>query len=273
MPHDTRPLTVAIGGLGAIGLPVARWLDEGVHGLELTAVASSSTTKAQALVSGFRSPPNAVELSDLHAHADILVEALPPSQFTALAEPTVLAGKTLIIVSMTQLLQNRHLVDLATENGAKIIGATGALAGLDAVRAAAKSKLGRVVMRTRKPPASLANAPFVREAGIDLAALDAPLRLYAGKVTDAAQKFPANVNVAVALSLAGWGPEHTDYEVWADPAIDRNTHNILVEADAGRFEISVENVPSIENPATGQMTPLSVMATLERLVAPLTIGT
>ncbi len=268
-----KPLTVGIAGLGAIGLPVARWLDTGVNGLELTAVSSSSVASAQMKTNGFNSQPRPVPLGDLHEYADILVEALPPENFSDFAEPAVKAGKTLILASMTQLLQNRHLDEIAKETGARIIGVSGAIAGLDAVRAASKGSLGRVIMRTRKPPESLHNAPFVKAAGIDLSAIKEPMRLYAGNVTEAAEKFPANVNVAVALSLAGWGPDHTEYEVWADPALSRNTHTILVETDDVRFEVSVENTPSHENPATGRMTPLSVMATLERLVAPITIGT
>ncbi len=270
---DAGGLTVGIAGLGAIGLPVARWLDAGVPGLTLTAASSSSNDKVRTLTQDFRRLPSAVALGELADHADVVVEALPPDRFAELAEPVIRAGKTLIVVSMTQLLANRHLVDLARQTGARIIGATGALAGLDAVRAAAKGTPGRVIMRTRKPPAGLANAAFVRESGIDMAGLKEPKRLYAGTVTDAAQKFPANVNVAVALSLAAWGPEKTEYEVWADPTLDRNTHTVRVETDDVRLEITMENIPSDENPATGRITPLSVMATLERLVAPLTIGT
>ncbi|RYH05969.1 aspartate dehydrogenase [Tropicimonas sp. IMCC6043] len=265
-------LKVGIAGLGAIGLPVARWLDAGVPGLRLVAVSSSSIDKARSLTESFTNPPEVVALEELPRHADVVIEALPPDRFRSLAVPALEAGSTLIVVSLTQLLANRDLVDLARQTGGRIIAATGAIAGLDAVRAAAKSELIRAVMRTRKPPASLAGAVFVREANIDLSELTEPLCLYSGTVTEAAQKFPANVNVAVALSLAGWGPDHTDYEVWADPGIDRNTHSILIETDAIKLEISVANVPSSENPATGRITPFSVMAALERLVSPITIG-
>ena len=74
--------------------------------------------------------------------------------------------------------------------------------------------------------------------------------------------FPANVNVAAALSLAGIGPERTRLEIWADPQVTRNTHRIVVEADAARFEMQIENVPTEENPRTGRITALSVIAAL-----------
>ncbi len=79
--------------------------------------------------------------------------------------------------------------------------------------------------------------------------------------------------MAAALSLAGIGPDETRLEIWADPAQTRNTHRIVVEAEAARFEMSIESVPSEENPRTGKLTPLSVIATLRGLTAPLRVGT
>nr|WP_321525680.1 aspartate dehydrogenase [uncultured Cohaesibacter sp.] len=268
----TEPKTVAIAGLGTIGLPAARWLDEGVPGLKLVAASSSSLEKVRELTADFRNPPKPMLNSELASVADIVVEALPPACFLEVAKPAIEQGRTLVIVTLTQLLANYELVDRARETGAHIIGATGALVGFDAVRAAAKGTVHEIVMKTRKPPRGLANAPFVKEQGIDLLSLTEPLCLYRGSVREAAQKFPSNVNVAVALSLAGVGPDRTDYEVWADPTIDRNTHTVVVDADSTHFEMSIANVPSENNPITGKLTPLSVIATLERFVATLTVG-
>jgi aspartate dehydrogenase len=85
--------------------------------------------------------------------------------------------------------------------------------------------------------------------------------------------FPANVNVAAALGLAGIGPDRTWLEVWADPAVNRNTHLITVESDSARFELKIENVPTDDNPRTGRIVALSTLAALKRLVDPLTVGT
>jgi aspartate dehydrogenase len=74
------------------------------------------------------------------------------------------------------------------------------------------------------------------------------------------------------LSLAGIGPDRTRLEVWADPSVTRNTHRIVVEADSARFEMQIENVPTAENPRTGKITALSVIAALRRLTSPLTVG-
>ena len=64
----------------------------------------------------------------------------------------------------------------------------------------------------------------------------------------------------------------TRVEIWADPGVDRNIHTIRVEAEAARFTMRIENVPSAENPRTGRLTPLSLLACLRGLVAPLRVG-
>ena len=99
-----------------------------------------------------------------------------------------------------------------------------------------------------------------------------PLRVFSGSARDAAKGFPANVNVAVALSLAGIGPDRTTIEIWADPSATRNMHRVVVEADSARFDMGIENVPS-ENPKTGRITALSVVAALRKMTAPLRVGT
>ncbi len=102
--------------------------------------------------------------------------------------------------------------------------------------------------------------------------LDAPLHIFSGSVREAAKHFPANVNVAAALSLAGIGPDRTTLEVWADPALTRNTHCVAVESDSSNFSIQIQNTPSDENPATGRITPQSVIALLRGLNRTLKVG-
>ena len=80
------------------------------------------------------------------------------------------------------------------------------------------------------------------------------------------------MNVVAALSLAGIGPDRTMIDIWADPAVTRNCHTIEVEADSARFSLSIENVPS-DNPKTGKIVALSVLAALRKLSAPLRVGT
>jgi aspartate dehydrogenase len=264
-------LTVAIGGLGAIGLPLARTLDSGVDGLRLIAVAARDHGKAAASLTRFRNPPPIVSLPEL-ARADIVVEAAPTSVFEAIAMPAIEAGRIFVPSSVGALLPRMHLLRLAVARGGRIIVPTGALLGLDAIRALAEGRVDRVALRTRKPPASLVGAPYLRDNGIDVSRTDVPTRVFAGNAIDAALGFPANANVAAALALAGIGPARTEVEIWADPTVDRNIHAIPVEAEAARLSMTIENVPSADNPKTGRITPFSLLACLRGLVSPLKVG-
>ena len=270
---DDGALRVGIGGLGTVGFPVARWLDGGVEGLTLTAVSAADRERARERVTELKTPVPVVGLNELAEHADVVLESAPPERFLEIAEPAIRAGRVLVALSVTSLLEHMDLIELARETGARIVVPTGAILGLDAVRAAALGEVRFVTMVTRKPPKGLKKAPFVIEQGIDLDALDAPMKLYQGSVAGAARKFPANVNVAVALALAGIGPDRTEYEIWADPGVSRNTHTIKVDSDTAAFEMTIAVVPMEENPATGQIVPLSVMETLRGLVTPFKAGT
>jgi aspartate dehydrogenase len=162
---------------------------------------------------------------------------------------------------------------MAKTTGARINVPSGAILGLDAVRAAALGEIKHVSMVTRKPPAALAGAPYIQSNKIDLDSIDQPLKVFEGSAREGVEAFPANVNVAAALGLAGVGPERTRLEIWADPGISRNTHTITVESDSARLELKIENIPTAENPGTGRIVVLSTLAALKRLVDPLTVGT
>lgn len=273
MMKKSRPsLTVAIGGLGAIGLAVARRLDEGIPGLSLAAVSARDTARATIRMAGFCRTVPVVPPAELAKKADIIVECAPAVVFAEIAEAAILAGRILVPASVGALLSRPDLIEAAEESGARIIVPTGALLGLDAVRAAAEGTIHSVTMVTRKPPAGLAGAPYLAERGISLAGLSAPLKVFEGTAREGARGFPANVNVAAALGLAGIGPDRTRLEIWADPNVTRNTHTIEVDADSARFTMTIENVPSAENPRTGKITALSVIAALRGLVATLKIG-
>ncbi|MCZ6524112.1 MAG: aspartate dehydrogenase [Alphaproteobacteria bacterium] len=265
-------LRVAVAGLGAIGGAVAARLDAGLPGLELAAVAARDAAKARRRMAGFGEPAPLVPLAALAERAEVVVDCAPAALFAEIAGPAVAAGRILVTVSAGALLDHPELIERARQRGARILVPSGAILGLDAVRAAAEGEIGTVTMVTRKPPAGLAGAPYLEDRGLSRAGLAAPLKVFEGSALEGARGFPANVNVAAALSLAGIGPERTRLEIWADPGLSRNTHHIRVEADSARFEMTIENRPSDENPRTGRITALSVIACLRALAAPLVVG-
>ncbi len=270
---ETVPLRVAIGSYGTVGAAVAQRLDEGIAGLTLSAVSARDRARAEERVRQLRHPVPVLSLAELADVADVVVECAPAAVFAEVAEPAVKAGRILMPISVGALLSHWHLVELAALHGGRIVVPSGALLGLDAVKAAAQGRIDSVRMVTRKPPPSLAGSPHIEQHGIDLDNIAQPLKVFEGTAREGAKGFPANVNVAAALGLAGIGVDETYLEVWADPTVSRNTHNIIVEADSARFELKIENVPTEQNPRTGKLVALSVVATLKRLVSPLVVGT
>ena len=273
-PAGVRPVArpVGIAGFGEIGRTVAGALDQGIEGLELAGVCGRDRARTEARVAELRRKVPVLSPAGLAAAAEIVVECAPKAAFLELVEPAIAAGRTVVTVSGAGLLAHPETVDAAARSGARIILASGALLGLDAVRAAAEGTIHGITMVTRKPPASLAGAPHLEKNGIDVEGLEAPLRVFAGSAREGAIGFPANVNVAAALGLAGIGADRTRLEIWADPGVARNTHTVRVESAEARFEMKIENVPSEGNPATGKLTALSVVACLRGLVAPLRVG-
>jgi aspartate dehydrogenase len=271
--NTARPnLRVAVAGLGAIGARVVEALDRGIDGMELVAVSVQNPDKHRAFLEGLNSAPAVLPIEGLVEAADMVIECAPSSLLRAIVVPFVSAGKTAMVLSAGALLEDEDLIALARQHGGQIVVPTGALIGLDAVTAAAEGEIHAVRMVTRKPVRGLAGAPYIVANNIDIENITEPLKIFDGTARDAAKGFPANLNVAVALSLAGIGADRTTLQIWADPTLTRNVHRIEVEADSASFSMTIENIPS-ENPKTGRITALSVIAWLRKQRAALRIGT
>ncbi len=265
-------MRVSIGSLGTIGLKVAKVIDTGgIPGLALGAVSARDTEKAARNMADFANPAPVVPVAELGAHGDIVVEAAPAAVFGDIAQSAIDARRIFMPCSVGALLPRMDLIAAAEAAGARIIVPTGALLGLDAVRAAAEGEIHSVTLETRKPPRGLAGAPHLVNNSIDIENLDAPKKVFEGTAREAAIGFPANVNVGAALSLAGVGPDRTMVEIWADPGVDRNMQTVRLDSDSARITMTIENIPS-ENPKTGKITALSVIAALRGLVSTLKSG-
>lgn len=267
-------MTVAIGSLGTVGMALARRLvaDSEIN-LELVAVSARDSERARKRLDDLHCDAKVVPLAQLAELADVVVECAPAEHFRELAKPVVAAGKILVPISVAGLLDHLDLVDVARESGARIMVPSGAILGLDALRGVGEGEIEEVRMITRKPPGGLAGAPHLEQNNIDVSDLSEALKVFEGSAEEGARGFPANVNVAAAVGLAGIGPARTRLEIWADPQVTRNLHEIHVTAKAANFRLYIENVPSEENPKTGRLVALSIMATLRRLTSPLVVGT
>ncbi|MDB5852109.1 MAG: putative aspartate dehydrogenase, partial [Herminiimonas sp.] len=257
--HQGKPqIRIAIAGLGAIGKSLATRLAAGVvPGVVLSAVSAKNLDNARTFTATLAHAVKVLPIEALEAEADLVVECAPAALLPDIIGPFLRAQKSAIVLSVGALLFHPQLITLAKETGGVILVPTGALIGLDAMIAAAEGTIHSVTMVTRKPPAGLAGAPHLLEHNISVEGLTTPLKVFSGNAREAAKGFPANLNVVVALALAGVGPEKTLLEIWADPTVVRNTHTITVDSDSAKFTMTMENIPS-ENPKTGRIVAQSV---------------
>src|SRR5580704_843283 len=199
---SARPtLRIGLAGLGSVGLAVARRLHAGIPGLVLAAVAVRDADKAHRALPAVGDKVPVLSLLALAETCDVIVECLPPAAFRDVAVHAVEQGRVFMALSVGQLLEHWDLVERARRTGARILVPTGALIGLDAVRAAAEGTIHSVTMITRKPPLGLDGAPYLVERGISLKGLNTARKVFDGTAGDGARGAPANVNVAAALSL------------------------------------------------------------------------
>lgn len=193
-----------------------------------------------------------------------------------LAERVLRAGKDPVVMSVGALLDGEllgRLLSAAGERRVRIYVPSGAVVGLDGVKAASVGSLTSVALTTRKPPRSLEGAPYIVQRGIDLRGIDRPTVIYEGPAEEAVRLFPANVNVVAALSLVGLGPERTTVRIVADPSADRIVHEVRAVGDFGELVTVAYNLPHPENPRTGYLAALSAVRLLRRLSERLVVGT
>ena len=267
------PIRIGVAGYGTIGRKVADILHGGVDGLVLAAIGVRGDRQTGDIGERYGADLPVVSGAWLPDLCEVVVDCAPAQAFRSIALAALKRGRILVTLSGAALLGEPDLRETAVRTGGEIVLASGSIAGLDALKAAAQSVIASVTVKTSKPPASLARSPRMAELGLDPARIEQATMLFSGSVAEGARMFPANVNVAAAVALAGIGAARTGLEVWADPAVSRNTHHLSVESDACHFTMTIENVPCPDNPATGLLAPLSIIAMLRQLVAPIRVGT
>jgi aspartate dehydrogenase len=267
-------LRVGVIGCGTIGGEICRAIDRGMVEAALAGVSDLDTSTAQALAKSLGSAPPVLPQGDLIGASDLVVEAVSGAVAPGVIRATLERGRDIMVMSVGGLLEQvDEFVALARRQGRRIYVPTGAIAALDAVKGACVASLSRVSLTTTKPPKGLEGAPYVVQNRIDLTTLQKPTVIFSGSAREAVPAFPANINVAAALSLAGIGADRTQVRIVADPTGDRNVHEIEAEGEFGRLVARMENVPSPHNPKTSYMAALSAIALLRRLTAPLVVGT
>ncbi len=269
------PLKIGLVGCGAIGSEIARAIDDGEVDADLVTVCDHNPDTARALIDSLKRKPTKANLEDLVRLSDLVVEAASQRAVAAVARAALHAGKGLMIMSVGALADPelyKEIKSAASKTGSKVYIPSGAIASLDGIKSASIGKIKKVTLTTTKNPRGLIGAPYLNEKKMDITALKSPRLIFEGSAAEAVKAFPANVNVAATLCLAAREGE-VRVRIIADPGINVNMHEIVVEGDFGQITTRVENVPSPGNPKTSYLAALSAIATLRSIVEPMKIGT
>jgi aspartate dehydrogenase len=264
-------MKLALLGAGGIARAVAAAvLDGQLPGVQVAAVAGRSAGSASAAALAARLGAPTVAADDLAASGcDWVLEAAGGAAAREHLPAIWASGVSTVVLSLGALL-DPHLETAwreARTRGVRVVLPSGAIAGLDGVRAmAAVGELRRASITSTKAPAGLRGAPYLLHHGIDLPD-DRAVTVFEGTAREAALGFPANVNVAVALALAGLGADATTVVVRSDPAARRSLHRIEAEGDAVRLVVEVASSPSSDNPRTSLLAGASAVAALRELQA------
>jgi len=170
------------------------------------------------------------------------------------------AGHDMVIASLGAQAdeQFQQQMDTAAREGkARIILPSGAIGGLDLLRAVALSGKVEVSYTGRKPPLAWKGSPA--EDVVDLDRLEEAATFFTGSGRQAALQYPKNANVVAALALAGAGFDTMRVALVADPTVQGNQHAYEVVSPLCRYQMQIDATGSAGNARTSATTVLSIL--------------
>lgn len=264
--------TIGLMGCGTIGTHLTMAIDSGrVANASLTGLFDIVDGNARALKTRLKSTPQVYDNFDrfVDSNADVIIEAASQQAVKNFAKRIIESGKDLMVMSVGALADTLFLAELLQltpiRNGqSKIYVPSGAIAGIDAIRSV-RHIADSISITTKKSPKALAGAPFFTTRNVSLDNITKVTEIYEGSAVEAVKLFPANVNVAAVLSLAGIGVEKTMVRILADPETTTNQHEIVATGSFGEIKISVNNVTAPGNPKTSFLAVLSAIECLRSI--------
>ncbi|MCL7411208.1 MAG: aspartate dehydrogenase [Methanosarcinaceae archaeon] len=268
---------IGVVGCGAIGAEICKAIDEGSMNIELYAIYDRNDEHTASVKIKLKNMnPQILDIAEMAQHVDLIVEAASQMAVPEVALTALNAGCDVMIMSIGAFADEKlrdTIFGLAKEKACKVYLPSGAIVGLDGLKSAMSAEVYSITLTTQKPPLGLAGAPYIIQNNIDLDKITSRTVIFEGTANEAVKAFPANVNVAASLSIAGIGFERTKVRIVADPVLTTNVHEISVEGEFGKFNTKVENVPSPTNPKTSYLAALSAIATIKKIANPVQIGT
>jgi aspartate dehydrogenase len=236
----------------------------------------NAASRGKALAAEFNVPFVLSMEEMLAQRPDVVVEAAAHEAVKAYGIAVLESGVPLMVLSAGALADDRlrnALEAEAIKRNVLLYVPSGGIGGLDALKAACAAGVDEVTIAVTKPARAWKGIPYVERLGIDLDRLTGPTSLFEGTAREGVPHFPANVNIAAVLSMAGIGFDRTRLKVVADPALQHNTHYIDVRGKTGHISIKLQNVPAPENPKTAWLACYSALAALKAMQSPIRYGT
>lgn len=256
---------IGIVGCGAIGSFLALTIAKDFRSEARIIGLCDIDEKSSRLLAGrLRKDVPILSLEILTDRADLVIECTSPQAVPQLVHHVLEKGKDIMVMSVGGLIGNMEIFSLARKKKCRLILPSGAICGLDGLKAASIGRIKKVTLTSRKSPQGLKDAPYIRQNAIDLDSMLQEQVIFEGTSEQAVTGFPKNINVSALLSIAGVGPQETRVKIIAVPGLGVNIHEVEVEGDFGKLMTRTENIPFPENPKTSFLAALSAVATLKQ---------
>ncbi|MDD5291558.1 MAG: aspartate dehydrogenase [Candidatus Omnitrophica bacterium] len=266
---------IGIVGCGAIGKSLAKFIEGQLSSkAKISALCDLDYSKAVLLKSLLKkSKPMAADLDELIKHSDLVIESASGKISYQVAKKTLSRRKSILIMSIGGIISKaKELFALARKNNCFVYLPSGAICGIDGLKALSLAGIEKVTLTTRKPPKALKGAGYIVKNKIDLDRINKETVIFEGNALDAVRDFPQNINVAALLSIAGIGAKSTKVKIVTSPEYKDNSHEIEIISKAGTIKTVSRNVPFEENPKTSYLAALSAMAVLRSIFDSAKIG-
>lgn len=272
-----KKLKIGIVGCGAIGSSLAKTVTRDLsRAAQLAALFDLVQDRSEGLSRKLTGKNDLAtkSLDQLIRKSDLVIEAAHANCSLDIARKSVSKGRDIMIMSVGGIVSGfSSLSKLAAKRHVRIYIPSGAIAGIDALKAANLGKISKVVLSTRKNPLSFKGVKYIQDQKIKLDKIKKDTVLFSGSAEKAMKFFPQNINVAGILSLAGIGASETQVRIIASPSALRNIHEIEIVSEAGNIFTRTENVLHPENPKTSYLAVLSAVAALKQILKASRVGT
>ncbi len=275
MKSKTDRVKIGIVGCGAIGSRIAIGIKEdfkkdcrvsGLYDIDRErAVQLSKDLSLKKVVKK--------SIPELIKSCDCMVEAVTAQNTRTIIRQALEGKRSVLSMSVGKLLNASDLFRLAKKNNCQLLLPSGAIAGIDAIKAASLVGIDLITLTTRKPPAGFTDNPYLIKKGIDPAKIKKETVIFKGNVAAAVKAFPKNINVAATLALASQARHKIVIRIIVSPKYKTNSHEIELKGKFGRIVTQTDNLVCPDNPRTSYLAVLSGLQTLKQHCSGVFVGT